>query len=80
MIQRETPYHHSFIGLNNERGGKRNLNYGNAILSRHPSYTPKQVRDVLMSTAHKGGIFLNCLDDACKESPNVMLHLDCNSA
>ena len=36
VIQRETPYHHSFIGLNNERGGKRNLNYGNAILSRHP--------------------------------------------
>ena len=35
-IHQETPYHHSFIGLNNERGGKWSFNYGSAILSRHP--------------------------------------------
>lgn len=36
VIRRETPYHHSYIGINNLRPGRQNLSYGNALLSKHP--------------------------------------------
>ena len=36
VIRTETPYHHSYIGINNTRSGQWNLSYGNALLSRHP--------------------------------------------
>jgi endonuclease/exonuclease/phosphatase family metal-dependent hydrolase len=36
VIRHNTPYHYSYVGINNIRDGKRNLNYGNAILSKHP--------------------------------------------
>ncbi len=36
VIAQETPYHHRFMGINNARAGHQRLNYGNAMLSRHP--------------------------------------------
>jgi endonuclease/exonuclease/phosphatase family metal-dependent hydrolase len=36
VIRHNTPYHHSYVGINNTRDGNRNLSYGNAILSKHP--------------------------------------------
>jgi endonuclease/exonuclease/phosphatase family metal-dependent hydrolase len=78
VIRRNTPYHHSYLGINNLRPGARNLNYGNAILSRHPIESRYNQPFELRQIGGKGFMFANIqIGEQCV--PVINMHLDFRS-
>lgn len=78
VIRRNTPYHHSFLGINNIRPGTKNLNYGNAVLSRYPIESRYSQPFELRQVGGKGFMFVNVhTENAC--IPLINIHLDFRS-
>lgn len=77
-IREDTPYHHSYIGLNNVRGGRQNLNYGNALLSRHPIETRHNQPFAEVRLGGKGFMFAE-IRVRERLLPIMNLHLDFRS-
>lgn len=78
VIRHNTPYHHSYVGINNIREGKRNLNYGNAILSQHPIKSRYNQPFKLSQIGGKG--FMSAeIQIAENRLPVINMHLDFRS-
>lgn len=78
VIRRDTPYHHSFLGINSRRPGVRNLNYGNAILSRHPMESRYNQPFELRQIGGKGFMFAK-VKIGTESIPIINIHLDFRS-
>jgi len=78
VIRLETPYHHSYIGINNTREGAWNLSYGNALLSKHPILTRHNQPFSKSRVGGKGFMYAEIdVDGECV--PVVNIHLDFRS-
>jgi len=78
VIKHDTPYHHSYVGINNIRAGKRNLSYGNAILSKHPIESRYNQPFKLSKIGGKG--FMSAeIHIAGNALPVINMHLDFRS-
>lgn len=78
VIRTETPYHHSYIGINNIKEGPWNLSYGNALLSRHPIGTRHNQPFSEAQIGGKGFMYAE-VDIGDIHLPIVNLHLDFRS-
>lgn len=78
MIRRDTPYHHSYLGINNTREGRQNLSYGNAFLSRHPIHSPHNQPFDDVQMGGKGFMYAEIDVEGC-HIPVMNLHLDFRS-
>jgi subtilisin family serine protease len=47
------------------------------LLQDNPGFTPQQITDLLVSTATRNVIQLNCINTVCNNSPNLLLHSSC---
>lgn len=78
VIRTETPYHHSYIGINNTRAGQWNLSYGNALLSRHPIGTRHNQPFSESQLGGKGFMYAE-VEIGRVSLPIVNIHLDFRS-
>ncbi|HKI75539.1 MAG TPA: endonuclease/exonuclease/phosphatase family protein [Pseudomonadales bacterium] len=78
VIRTETPYHHSYIGINNVREGPQNLSYGNALLSRHPIAMRHNQPFSVAKIGGKGFMYVE-IDIGSVRLPVVNIHLDFRS-
>lgn len=78
VIRTETPYHYSYIGINNVREGPWNLSYGNALLSRHPIASRHNQPFSSSQIGGKGFMYAE-VDVGHIRLPIVNLHLDFRS-
>ena len=78
VIRQDTPYHHSYIGLNNVRPGRQSLNYGNALLSRFPISTRHNQPFSQVQLGGKGFMYAE-VDIHGAVIPVMNLHLDFRS-
>lgn len=69
---------HAVFGVNNRRKGLLHLNYGNAILSRHPIAESENIAFGSSTLGEKGFLFAE-LDVAGKRVPIVNMHLNFRS-
>lgn len=73
-LQIHTGYQHAVFGINNHREGLLNLNYGNAILSKHPIVEFENIAFGARKVGEKGFLFAE-VDVAGCRVPLVNLHL-----
>ncbi|MCF7689062.1 MAG: endonuclease/exonuclease/phosphatase family protein [Cephaloticoccus sp.] len=73
-LKLHTGFQHAIFGINNRRGGLLNLNYGNAILSRHPIIESESIVFGARTVGEKGFLYVE-LDVGGKRVPIVNLHL-----
>lgn len=78
VIRQDTPYHHSYMGLNNVRPGRQNLNYGNALLSRFPILESHNQPFAEVRLGGKGFMYAE-VDMRGERLPIMNLHLDFRS-
>ncbi|MBL4679598.1 MAG: endonuclease/exonuclease/phosphatase family protein [Pseudomonadales bacterium] len=78
VIRKETPYHHGFFGINNQRGGRKNLNYGNAFLSRYPVHSHHTQPFSIEQIGGKGFMYAE-FEVKNQRIPVINLHLDFRS-
>ncbi len=78
VIQAETPYRYSFHGINNTRPGRQSLNYGNALLSRHPINTRHNQSFSEVTLGGKGFMYAE-IDVGGAHMPVINMHLDFRS-
>lgn len=78
VIRNETPYHYSYMGINNIRQGPQNLNYGNALLSRHPINTRHNQPFATARLGGKGFMYAE-IDIGGVTIPVLNIHLDFRS-
>ncbi|XOV88458.1 MAG: endonuclease/exonuclease/phosphatase family protein [Pseudomonadota bacterium] len=78
VIAHETPYHHRVMGINNMRDGRQKLNYGNALLSRHPINTVHNQPFAEVTLGGKGFMFAE-IDVGGQALGVINLHLDFRS-
>lgn len=71
------PY--AVLGVNNRRGGPRPLNYGNALLSRHPIVSWENLPFGRATLGEKGFLFAEVDVGGRRLVPVVNLHLDYRS-
>lgn len=77
-LKAHTGFEHSVFGINNRREGLINLNYGNAILSRHPIMDSENIVFGASTVGEKGFLFAE-LDIHGRRVPMVNLHLNFRS-
>ncbi|MBL4574565.1 MAG: endonuclease/exonuclease/phosphatase family protein [Opitutaceae bacterium] len=56
-IQRGAAYSYGFLGVHNRRSGRKQLAYGNAILSHHPISSSESIPFGMKSLGEKGYVF-----------------------
>ncbi len=78
QIQEGASYSHGFMGVHNRRSGRKQLAYGNAILSHHPIHSSESIPFGMKNLGEKGYIFAEVEfgDDVVSL---VNLHLDFKS-
>jgi endonuclease/exonuclease/phosphatase family metal-dependent hydrolase len=78
VIRSETPYHHSYMGVNNIRTGTQNLSYGNALLSTHPIGSHHNQPFATTRMGGKGFQYVE-IDVHGERIPLINIHLDFRS-
>lgn len=78
IIREETGFEHLLYGINNRRGGKWHLAYGNGILSRHPVHIWENNPFGSASLGEKGFLYAE-IDIEGHHLPLINLHLDYKS-
>ncbi len=56
-IKQGASYSHGFLGIHNRRSGRKQLAYGNAILSHHPIHSSESIPFGMKNLGEKGYIF-----------------------
>jgi endonuclease/exonuclease/phosphatase family metal-dependent hydrolase len=78
VLRLETPYHYSYMGINNSRPGPRSLSYGNALLSRHPIRSGRNEPFAKVTLGGKGFMYAE-IDIGDMRVPVINMHLDFRS-
>ncbi|MBP6508607.1 MAG: endonuclease/exonuclease/phosphatase family protein [Opitutaceae bacterium] len=73
-LRLHTGYPHAAFGINNRRTGLLNLNYGNAILSKHPILETETIVFGERTVGEKGFMYAE-IDIGGRKVPLVNLHL-----